>query len=268
MAHPNSRGTVAHPNRRGTVAHPNSRCSRQSRVKSLLKILPKAGFEWPKTQTGVLDLSTIYRQEIVLALYEGHVKVDKHIFDKEMAAVILEAVYMDYMDSNIDSDRDITETDPIVFWAGVKHSLKGTGSFVESHLLTAKALHAFVALAIEARELNSTTNQPNQEGGMVRAIDALINIFAEEGHGASTWSSYFERPEAARAQGKGEAETEEEAEESRPDVQSENQFKSSEFVSEEDLTEDEGEQVEPMERGENPNALLLEQGMKALDLGS
>lgn len=154
-------------------------------------MLPRVGFDWQRVNTH-LDLRAefiVQLQDAFYATYGRNVSIPK--FDKEMAKVILRGTEM---------DESVTDVEPIEFWAEVKASFSGSGSFVENRRCTPQALHAFIAFAIEAREISihsAAPNRPNAEGNLAKAVTSLLNEFAHEPY-ADTREDYYERAEAAR----------------------------------------------------------------------
>lgn len=170
----------------------------------LSKLLPGTGFDWPTVGEmhnlrPDLNKDYVYRiQDALKHTYGRLIYIPK--FDQEMSQVIVRGTDMD--------DMSVTDTDPIKFWTKVQQSFVNDHSFVNHPRITPETLHAFVAYALEARELSQTSakkNNPKAEGNLAKAVDALWNEFAHEPF-AETREAYEERPDEARWFGRKEEE--------------------------------------------------------------
>lgn len=153
-------------------------------------MLPRSGFDWQRVNAH-LDLHSdivVRLQDALYSAYGRKINIPK--FNEEMAKVILRGTEMDV---------SVTDTEPIEFWSLVKASFKGSRSFVENPRCTPHALHAFVAFAIEAREISiysDAPNNPNAERNLAKAVTSLLNEFAHEPD-AETRDQYYERAKEA-----------------------------------------------------------------------
>lgn len=123
----------------------------------LKQLLPRDGsHDWPvvpvKRPAGVihevLDIKRTHEFRIRESFYATYPKVNKKLFDEEMARVIWEAAILN--DDENEEEFRFLYTPPLVFWARVFERLEGSNSFVENGLISPKTLVEFVMFAMDA----------------------------------------------------------------------------------------------------------------------
>jgi len=240
--------------KKSILGHPKRKPAQPAAAKwgiktRLYNLLPHAGFNWAchhdVERFPGLRPTFVYR--IQDALKGTYNPVNHRIFDYEMGRIIARATEVE--------DYSILDTDPAIFWQKVQRSFVGENSFATHRRMTPATLHAFVAYALEAREAN-TDNRPNAWGQMVRAIEAIDNMFQQD-RDAETWTAYYERPSTARWAGPGSGKDDDEneaadddqemdeEEDSDEDEESTKVVKSQALVGEE--SDEDEEMGEPME---------------------
>lgn len=223
------------------ITHPlRSNYQSQPKKVTLGKMLPRIGFDWQRVSAH-LDLHpdiVVRLQDALYAAYGRNISIP--IFDKEMAKVILRGTEMHV---------SVTDTEPIEFWSLVKASFKGSRSFVENPRCTPHALHAFVAFAIEAREISiysDTPNNPNAERNLAKVVTSLLNEFAHEPD-AETRDQYYERAKEAHWVVKNHWELKDDAE---GDDSEDNEIADEQDFVEEDSEEEDAEEEDAEEEEE------------------